>query len=86
MMALVARRSQPLLGDAAIVIGASRGIGAEIAVALAAAGARGLVLLARSAAELGRVARRCEEVSPTVKVRVTPLLLASCCRVAMGVD
>lgn len=71
-MALVARRSQPLLGDAAIVIGASRGIGAEIAVALAAAGARGLVLLARSAAELGRVARRCEEVSPTVKVVCCP--------------
>jgi short-subunit dehydrogenase len=48
----------PLIGEHAIVTGASRGIGAHVAVALAARGVH-LTLAARSAEELEQVAEAC---------------------------
>ena len=61
--------SRPLLGEHAIVTGASRGIGAAIAAALARAGAD-LTILARSAARLDR---RAETLRGEHGVQVTAL-------------
>ncbi len=65
-----------LSGEVAIVVGASRGIGAEVAVRLTAAGVTALGLLARSSPGLDVVAERCKGLRLGVQVGV----LASCKR------
>lgn len=62
--------ASPWAGAAAIVTGASGGIGEELAAQLAAAGAR-VVIAARRADELGRVAARCREAG-AAEVLVVP--------------
>ncbi len=57
---------KPLLGQHAIVTGASRGIGACVAEALAGAGVH-LTLAARSADDLGRVAETCRSYGTQVE-------------------
>lgn len=59
-------------GLAALVTGASRGVGAGVAVRLAAQGVRGLCLLARDATALQAVAERCRAAAPSAAaLRVT---------------
>ena len=52
----------------AVITGASRGLGRELALAFAREGAYGLVLVARGAAELRETARRVREIAPDAKV------------------
>jgi len=64
---------KPLLGKVALVTGASRGIGAETAVALAAAGAH-VILIARTSAGLEEVEQRIHDVGGSATI--APLDLA----------
>ncbi len=57
-----------LQSEVAVVVGASRGIGAEIAVHLVSAGVAGIGLLARSSAGLQTVAQRCRALRLGVQV------------------
>ena len=66
------RTSAPFSGETAVVTGASRGIGAAIAVALAAEGLR-LVLVARSAGPLGALAEALRARGAMVDVVVLDL-------------
>lgn len=65
-------------GQVAVITGASGGIGEELAVQLAAAGAK-LALAARRAEELERVAARCRALGADVLLRVTDVTQHSEC-------
>jgi NAD(P)-dependent dehydrogenase (short-subunit alcohol dehydrogenase family) len=58
-------------GKYALITGASRGLGREIALAYAREGAAGLVLVARDARALEGVRERIREVSPETRVLVS---------------
>jgi NAD(P)-dependent dehydrogenase (short-subunit alcohol dehydrogenase family) len=57
-----------LIGKRALITGASRGLGRELAIAFAREGVRGLVLVARSAEALAEVSERVREAAPRTKV------------------
>ena len=57
----------------AVVTGASRGIGAATAKALAQAGATGLILTARDASSLQRTKTACEEAAKSPGLKITTL-------------
>ncbi len=72
-----------LEGRTALVTGAGRGLGADTAIALAAAGAE-VVLLSRSGAELAAVARRIAESGGTASTLVCDVTDGPVLRAAVG--
>jgi NAD(P)-dependent dehydrogenase (short-subunit alcohol dehydrogenase family) len=65
-----------LTGKYALITGASRGLGRQLAIDFARAGAAGLALVARGGAELAEVRQRVREVSPRTRVVVLAADLA----------
>lgn len=63
----ILRVSQPFV---ACIIGASRGIGAGIAIAYAKAGATGLVLASRRVSGLEQTAKECSKVNSGVQIEI----------------
>jgi NAD(P)-dependent dehydrogenase (short-subunit alcohol dehydrogenase family) len=75
---------RPLTGQAVVVAGASRGIGAACAHACAAAGAQRVVLLGRTREQLERVAARVRDAGAEADVRVCDLCAADEVRAAIA--